>query len=88
MGTVDVDQQGGDGYGGENVDGLADFGIDAVGDEGAGLRRQSKRTVELIAGDGDCGYTSKSQGQADGAERGPGKVGPEGRRCRARGLGW
>jgi hypothetical protein len=28
-GTVDVDKQGGDGYGGENVGGIADFGIDA-----------------------------------------------------------
>ena len=41
----------------------------------AGLRRQSKRTVELIAGDGDCGYSCKSQGQGDDAERSPGKVG-------------
>ena len=49
-----------------------------MGDEGAGLRRQSKRTVELIAGDGECGYTSKGQGQGDDAERGPGKVGDAG----------
>ena len=46
-----------------------------MGDEGAGLRRQSKRTAELIAGDGDCVYSSKGQGQGDDAERGPGKVG-------------
>ena len=59
----------------EEIDGIANAGVEAVSDELAGLRSDGEGAAELQAGDGDEEQAEEKEEEAGEAEGGPG-VGP------------
>src|SRR4051794_13143632 len=62
---VQVEQEAGDGGRAEDIDGIADLGVDAGGDELARLRRDGKIGAELDSRDGEQHEKDSGDGEAD-----------------------
>lgn len=73
--AVQVEKQASNGQGRKDVHRIANFGIDAVSDQSAGLRGEGERIAELIAGESDENESADGEGEAEDAESGPGEIG-------------
>ncbi len=74
VGLIQEEEQADDNHRAEDVDGIADAGVEAVGDELACLRGDGKRIAELEAGYGDEQEAEEHDDEACDAERGPGTM--------------
>lgn len=73
--AVQVEKQAGNGQGGKDVHRIANFAVDAVSDQNAGLRGEGERIAQLIAGKGDKNESADGEDEAEDAESGPGEIG-------------
>src|SRR5271168_701046 len=69
--AVEVEQQASEEKDAEDVDGVANAGVDAGGDEFVGLGTNGEGVAELQAGDSECGAGSQHHEQPKNTERGP-----------------
>ena len=73
--AVQVEKQAGNGDSGKDVHGIANFGIKAVSDQGAGSRGERERVAKLKAGEGNENESADGEDEAKDVKNSPGAIG-------------